>query len=107
MHADPLTEGGRAPADIDRDIEDLPDDHPDQLGLRPRQLVVKSADRAAGRTGVVVLNEGLADAKRGVAFGVKGLHEEAAFVPVCVEFDLEDVGNTFGGDAHLEALLQK
>ncbi len=59
----PLAEGGRLPAQIDRDVEDLAADAANQLSLGLLNLVVKTADYVPPRQRLVVLHEGPGDTK--------------------------------------------
>src|SRR2546425_426565 len=82
-------EGRRAAPDVDRDVEDLAGDDPDDLALRLPDLIVQAAQHAAPRARVVVLHEvrvqagGLAERLAVVAF-----QKEAALV--AEDFRLED-----------------
>jgi hypothetical protein len=53
LDAVPLAEGGRALADVHRDVEDLPANHGDELAHA--RLHVEAAEDAELRVGVIVL----------------------------------------------------
>ena len=87
--ANPSAERRRAAADVDGDVEDLALDDADQLALRPPDLQMQAAQRAADRPRMVVLHERAGDAVLAVRVGVIGLDEEAAVVVVDVGLDDE------------------
>jgi len=73
-------EGRRALAHVERDVDDGPLEHLDQLRLRPRVLKVKATQDAPRGARHVVLDEVARDAGGAIALGVKALEEEASRV---------------------------
>src|SRR5207302_9516540 len=85
----------------DRDVEDFPFDHPNQLRLRMAQLEVQSAQRALDRPRVVVLHEHGVDAMLAVPRRVIRLETESAAVHVHVRLDDEHAGQGRTDDPHV------
>src|SRR3954465_12649388 len=83
-HGDPPRKRRRPKAHVHGDVVDLAFDHAHQLSLRPAQLKVQPAERAAGGARVVVLNEWTGYAVRAVLLGLVGLDEKAPRVAVHV-----------------------
>src|SRR5262249_32571314 len=65
-HGHPAAVGRRSAAHVDCDVVDRAFDDANQLSLRPPQLKVQPADRAADRSRVVVLDERAGDPARAV-----------------------------------------
>ena len=72
------TEGGRPVPDVDRDVEDFAQRSADELALGFGELHMQTAQRAALRAAVVVLNETDVEPGFGKFGGVPGFEEEAA-----------------------------
>lgn len=92
LDGDPFHEGGRAPTNVDCDVENGTFHHPHQLVLRVGgQLVVKAPQHASrGGIGVVVLDKLQCDAVFGELPSVPGFGKEAAFVSYPARHDLQD-----------------
>src|SRR5712692_7022799 len=113
--AGPLAEGGRAGADVHGHVEDLALQGSDQLALRPAELRVQAAQRAAERAGLVVLDERVRDPRLAVFALVEGLQDahggavtfrsgrESPFEPVAVAADGEEVARLLGVALQLDA----
>ena len=86
----PFAEGGGAGADVDGDVEDLAPQHADQLALGFAELRVQAAQRATGRAGLVVLDEGVGDPRLAILALVERLQEVPAGVPEHLGLDHED-----------------
>jgi hypothetical protein len=78
----PLAVGGRAAAQIDRDVEDLAAGAADQLRLPPLGLEVDPSQRPLRAARVVVLDELDLDAELAPGLAAVGLEHEAALVAV-------------------------
>ena len=79
-------------ANIYRDIPSLPFDDSAQLGLRMGQLIVESAQRPLGGTGVVLLYEGVANPELGELPAVVRLREKAPNITNDVRGKLPHIG---------------
>ena len=88
LHSEPLTELRRAGADVDGDVEHRSATAADQLSLRVRLLIVKPAQHAALRPGVVILHELGGDAGVTKPIQMIGFQEEAALIGV--DFRLQE-----------------
>ena len=88
--AHPLPERRRAAADVNRDIENRPLDNPNQLPLHVSQLEVQTADRAADRFRVIVLNEGRRQSVLFEFLGVIGFEKKPAHILKDVRFNDDD-----------------
>ena len=96
--AQPAPAGRRAAPQVDGHVEDLAADHPHQLPLRLRQLVVEAAQHAARREAVVVLHEAERPAQGRLQLAlVVALEEEAPGVAEDLRLDHHDAGQ--GGRA--------
>ncbi len=82
LDSDEFAEVRRGGADVDRDVEDAPARHADQLVLREGRRLEMQAAQRADRSGkrVVVLHELERDPGLGEGLAVIGLREEAAMV---------------------------
>src|SRR5262245_38600683 len=98
--ADPLSEMRRAASNINRNVVDLAFDHPNQFTLRPPDLRVQPADRAALRTRMVVLHEDHINPAFVILPLVIGLEEKTALVAEDLRFDDDHAGNVRRDELH-------
>ena len=98
----PLAVGGRAPAQVDRDVEDPPARAAHELGDAVADLEVHAAHDAARGARVVVLHELhlRRHAELAVPLVPVGLGEEAALVAVDGGLDHDKAGEAYGEGAH-------
>ena len=79
-HAHPLAEGLAVGAAVDGNVEHLAHGHAHQLALGVLGLEMQAAQHALGGAALVVLHEGLIDARGGEIVDLVGLHKIAAVV---------------------------
>jgi hypothetical protein len=86
FYTDVLSEGRGLRPDVYDNIPDTAANHPDELPLRGRILIVKTAQHARHRSGVVILHERGGQPKGLEPRQLKPLHEEPSFVAPDLEF---------------------
>ena len=79
-NAGPLSELRRTDPDVDCNVQSFSFHHPAQLRLWMSQLVMESAQRSPGGTGMIVLNEAIYDANLSEFCLVVSFQEKTAFV---------------------------
>ena len=92
-HAHPLAIGGGAGAAVHSYVVDLSHGHPDQLALGLLLLEVQAPEDTPGAAALVVLDEGLVDARGGEIIQLVGLHEVAPVVAEDLRLNDDDSGN--------------
>mgnify|MGYP004466861055 CR=1 FL=1 len=92
-HAHPLAIGGGAGAAVYSYVVDLSHGHPDQLALGVLLLEVQAPEDTPGATALVVLDEGLIDARGGEVVQLVGLHEVAPVVTEDFRLNDDDTRN--------------
>lgn len=102
IHADPLTKGGGAFANINRDIKYLANDTAHQLALSMRgQLIVQPTQHALAGFGVIVLDERHATANGLFEFLlIKAFKEKPTFIAKNLGLDNFYVGDFSVDDVH-------
>jgi hypothetical protein len=76
----PLSELRRTDPDVDCNVQSFPFHHPAQLRLWMSQLVMESAQRSAGGTRMIILNEAIYDANLRESCLVVSFQEKTAIV---------------------------
>lgn len=92
-HAHPLAIGGGAGAAVYSYVVDLSHGHPDQLALGVLLLEVQAPEDPPGAAALVVLDEGLVDARGGEVVQLVGLHEVAPVVTEDLGLNDDDTRN--------------
>ena len=88
----PLTKRGRAHTKIHVDIEYLPVNDSNELGLSPwRGLVVQPAQHTMGRAGMIVLKKDAMDPRILERRSTVGFREEAPMITMPIRRDPDDV----------------
>jgi len=104
---DGVAEGWGVFANVESDVEDFAAADAEEFSLGVLDLVVKSAEDAAGGTGMIVLDEWEVDAGFfGEGAGVVAFEEEAAWVAEDFGLEDQDIREFSADDVH-EALLGK
>ncbi|MNN52795.1 hypothetical protein D3C81_1675140 [compost metagenome] len=80
FHTGELATGRRFRIDIHGDVVHRATTHADQLALRAGALEMQSAQHAARRSGVVILNERQINTSVAVALDMEALKEESASI---------------------------
>lgn len=91
----PTAEVGRVATEINSDVPDVAGEDADEFSLGMTELVVETAENAAGGKRLVVLSEGRGKSERGEGIGIKDFSEPAA--RVAVAFRLQDFYIAQGG----------
>ena len=102
----PSPEGGRAAAEVERDIKNLAGDGAHQFSLGLVNLVVQAADDILLGIGMIVLYEWLWNAELGKCALVVTFQKEAADVAEHTRFEEQKSGEA-GGDCFHRLLLIK
>src|SRR5262245_27721407 len=99
-HADPLAEGRRTAANVNRDVEDLAVQYGDQFALRRRFLIMEAAQNSFSRERQVVLHERRGNAGHRIAGLAPGLEKQAASVTENPGLDHENTRQPGGNHIH-------
>ena len=91
----PTAEVRRVATEVDSDIPDVAGEDADEFSLGMTELVVETAENAAGGKRLVVLSEGRGKSERGEGVGIENFSEPAA--RVAVAFRLQDFYIAQGG----------
>jgi hypothetical protein len=90
----------RTAAKINGHIEHLSRHRPDQLSLRPVDLIVKATKHMLSRPGMIVLDENVVDSRFMKGAGAVGLHEETTVIAKCPRLEDLDIRNGCRNQVH-------